>query len=166
MLQRMKFQTPVGCLAVEVSAGRIVGIGLQAFHHQAAEVRPLGSCRGVFSRVADQLAAYFGGRRREFTLPLDLRGTAFQQRVWLALRTIPAGEVRTYGEVAKALGSHARAVGMACRHNPVPLVVPCHRVVAADGLGGFSGQTAGPALALKRWLLEHEGALPTPLAAD
>ncbi len=109
-------------------------------------------------RAAAQLRAYFGDPQRTLDLPLTLKGTPFQQRVWAALRAIPAGETRRYGDLAELLGSGPRAVGGACRANPIPLFVPCHRVVAAGGAGGFMGRIEGPALALKHWLLQHERA--------
>ena len=84
-------------------------------------------------------------------------GTAFQRRVWRALQRIPLGEVRTYGELAVELDSCARAVAQACRANPLPILIPCHRVVSASGLGGYMGQIDGPLLEIKRWLLHHEG---------
>jgi methylated-DNA-[protein]-cysteine S-methyltransferase len=84
-------------------------------------------------------------------------GTPFQQRLWRELTAIPFGETRSYGELAKKLNSSARAVAGACRRNRLPLLVPCHRVVAKSGLGGFMGHTDGAALAIKRWLLQHEG---------
>lgn len=108
--------------------------------------------------IAHQLADYFARACTPFDLPLELGGTDFQQRVWALLRTIPVGETRTYGEVARQLGSAARAVGQACRANPCPIVVPCHRVVAVQGLGGFAGDRSGRRLDVKRWLLRHEGA--------
>lgn len=90
--------------------------------------------------------------------PLQLQnGTHFQQRVWGLLQQIPVGEVRTYGELAGMLGSGARAVASACRANPVPILIPCHRVVAATGLGGYMGRRDGEELEIKRWLLQHEG---------
>jgi methylated-DNA-[protein]-cysteine S-methyltransferase len=107
--------------------------------------------------VARQLARYFADGRGGFDLALAPRGTEFQQRVWSLMRAIPAGETRTYGSIARELGSAPRAVGQACRANPLPIVVPCHRVVAAHGLGGFAGDTSGRRLAVKRWLLRHEG---------
>ena len=84
-------------------------------------------------------------------------GTPFQRRVWQELTHIPPGETRSYGELAKKLRSSARAVAGACRRNPISLLVPCHRVVSKHSLGGFMGKTDGPALAIKRWLLQHEG---------
>ncbi len=109
-------------------------------------------------RVCAQLKAYFADPRTRFDLPLAPGGTPFQQRAWRALRRIPSGTARTYGELARTLKSAPRAVGGACRANPIPIVVPCHRVVAASGPGGFMGATRGRAMDLKRWLLEHETA--------
>lgn len=113
----------------------------------------------LVGRVVDQLNGYFDDPGSTFSLPLNLRGTAFQRRVWHALMTIPPGDTRTYGALAKSLGTSARAVGGACRANPVPIIVPCHRVVAARGLGGYAGHTDGTLLAIKDWLLEHESCL-------
>ncbi len=108
--------------------------------------------------VTRQLAHYFADGHGTFDLPLTLKGTEFQRRVWALMRAIPPGETRTYGSIANELGSAARAVGQACRANPLPIIVPCHRVVAAQGLGGFAGDTSGRKLEVKRWLLRHEGA--------
>ncbi|MDH3980754.1 MAG: methylated-DNA--[protein]-cysteine S-methyltransferase [Gammaproteobacteria bacterium] len=117
-------------------------------------------------RAVDELQHYFADTRHLFDLPVVMQGTPFQQRVWQALRDIPAGETRSYGQLAAQLGSGARAVGNACRHNPVSIVVPCHRVVGASGLGGYSGHTQGPVLRRKSWLLAHEGVLPGDLKND
>jgi O-6-methylguanine DNA methyltransferase len=108
------------------------------------------------ARAVQQIEEYARGERREFDLPLDLRGTPFQIRVWGELLGIPYGETRTYGDVARAIGAPEamRAVGAANGRNPVPLVVPCHRVLAKDGLGGFTG-----GLHHKEALLALEGAL-------
>jgi len=110
-------------------------------------------------RVCDLIDSYFSNPRTRFNLPLAAAGSAFQQRVWRAMRRIPAGRVKRYGELARTLRSAPRAVGGACRANPIPIVVPCHRVVSASGLGGFMGATGGRAMAIKRWLLRHEGHL-------
>ena len=105
-----------------------------------------------------QLRGYLKDRTFAFNLPLAPAGTAFQKSVWAAIAAIPAGETRSYGELAKALKSSPRAVGTACGANPYPIVVPCHRVIAASGgLGGFSRQRGGFLLEAKRWLLHHEG---------
>lgn len=103
-----------------------------------------------------KLDNYFAGRITDFHHPISTQGTAFQQKVWQAIASIPAGSVCTYQDIARHIGSHPRAVGGACGKNPLALVVPCHRVVAKHGLGGFSSGEQN-ALAIKRWLLQHEG---------
>lgn len=110
-------------------------------------------------RVAEQLEAYFRNPDFRFELPLAAAGTAFQQRVWSVISAIPPGQALTYGEVAKQLRSAPRAVGQACGANWFPMVIPCHRVLAAGGLGGFSNSddADGFHLGVKRWLLAHEG---------
>jgi len=108
--------------------------------------------------VTSQLQAYLSDPLAFiFELPVKKQGTAFQQKVWHALEKIPAGKVMTYGELAKQLNTGARAVGNACRHNPVPLLVPCHRIVSGKGLGGFAGDRHAGWTRIKRWLLAHEG---------
>ncbi|MDQ2091886.1 methylated-DNA--[protein]-cysteine S-methyltransferase [Marimonas arenosa] len=102
-----------------------------------------------------QLIEYFAGERVEFELPLRVAGSDFQRAVCDAMRAIPFGETRTYGEIAKTLDHPAQAVGQACGHNPIPVIIPCHRVLAADGLGGFSGRGG---VETKVWLLRHEKA--------
>jgi methylated-DNA-[protein]-cysteine S-methyltransferase len=104
-----------------------------------------------------QLSTYLENPRFQFDLPIKLAGSMHQLQVWEAMRRIPAGQVRTYGELAEDVGSNARAVGTACGQNPVPIVVPCHRIVAVNGLGGFMGGTGEDTLSIKRWLLKHEG---------
>ena len=107
---------------------------------------------GRFAALRQQLDEYFAGTRTTFDVPLSSHGTPFEQRVWAALRAIPYGETRTYGELARELGSSARAVGRANGRNPISIVVPCHRVVGADGsLTGYAG-----GLEAKRALLDHE----------
>lgn len=108
--------------------------------------------------TARQLRCYLKDSAFAFSLPLAPAGTPFQRRVWAQIGTIPRGATRTYGEIAHALKSAPRAVGGACGANPYPLVVPCHRVVAAGGgLGGFDRERSGLLLDIKRWLLAHEG---------
>lgn len=115
-------------------------------------------------RAARQLEAYRADPDARFDLPLLVEGTPFQLRLWEALRAIPRGKSLTYGELARRLGAEARAVGQACGDNRLPIVIPCHRVVAADGIGGFAHATGGYLLEAKRWLLAHElGADPFEL---
>lgn len=110
-------------------------------------------------RAAIQIEQYFKQPDFRFTLPLAIVGTPFQQKVWKTISAIPHGDVLTYGEIARLLQSAPRAVGQACGANWFPLVIPCHRVTAAGGLGGFSNSddAAGFHLGVKRWLLAHEG---------
>jgi O-6-methylguanine DNA methyltransferase len=118
---------------------------------------------GVTQPYVSELEQYFASKRREFTFPLDLRGTDFQLACWRALVAIPYGETRSYADIARAVGkpNAFRAVGMANNRNPVAIVVPCHRVIASDGsLCGYGG-----GLDVKRKLLELEGALSGTLAA-
>lgn len=106
------------------------------------------------------LAQYLTDPHHLFSLPLAARGTAFQQRVWQRIRSIPAGQICQYGDLADELGSAARAVGQACGANPFPLVTPCHRVLGKSGPGGFAHSRGGWLLETKRWLLQHEGVKP------
>ena len=142
---------PVGLLGIRLSGGQLLGID---FSPPVTTIRrgPDGAAR----EVLDQLFHYFEDPHWRFDLPVEMRGTPFQRRVWQALRRIPCGSTRSYGELARDLGSSARAVGGACRRNPIPIIVPCHRVIAASGVGGFMGQRDGKALAIKQWLLDHE----------
>jgi len=118
----------------------------------------------VAARAAEQVAQYLQDPDFRFDLPLAEAGTDFQRRVWGEIAAIPRGSVKTYGQLAKHIGSAARAVGQACGANPFPLINPCHRVTASGGLGGFSNQDDenGFHLSVKRWLLRHEGATASP----
>jgi methylated-DNA-[protein]-cysteine S-methyltransferase len=111
-------------------------------------------------RAVRQLERYRGDPDAKFDLPLLIEGSDFQRRVWDAMCAIPRGRTLTYGEMARKLGGMdheaARAVGQACGDNKLPIVIPCHRVVAADGIGGFSHTTDGYLIDAKRWLLMHE----------
>src|SRR4051812_45271362 len=108
------------------------------------------------ARAALQLEQYREDPNTQFDLPLLIEGTEFQQQLWDALCEIPRGKTLTYGELARRLGVDARAVGQACGDNRLPIVIPCHRVIAADGIGGFAHATGGYLLEAKRWLLAHE----------
>jgi methylated-DNA-[protein]-cysteine S-methyltransferase len=155
-MPRVVLDSPIGPLGLVASHA-----GLRAVLFDGGAVRPEGASR-VLDEAARQLDAYFAGELVEFDLPLELQGTEFHRRCWLALATIPYGQTVSYGEQARRLGlgsESARAVGAANGRNPLPIVLPCHRVIGADGsLTGFGG-----GLQVKRFLLEHEGAL-LPLA--
>src|SRR5690349_2968503 len=144
----MELATPVGPLAVAVDGAAVCRVNFGGY--------PLATApEGLLAVAAEQLTEYFAGRRLVFELPLaDVGGSPFERAVWARLAAIPYGEMVTYGEVARAVGdaSAARAVGVACNRNPLPVLVPCHRVVGADGkLVGFGG-----GLRRKRLLLELE----------
>jgi methylated-DNA-[protein]-cysteine S-methyltransferase len=117
---------------------------------------PVAPRNPLAERAARQLERYRADPDARFELPLLVEGTVFQRRLWEALCGIPRGRTLTYGELARALGGEARAVGQACGDNRLPIVIPCHRVVAANGIGGFAHATGGYLLEAKRWLLMHE----------
>jgi methylated-DNA-[protein]-cysteine S-methyltransferase len=146
---------PFGAIGVCVTENRLSGL-----EFLPPGVRPRDSALPMVSRVARELDAYYANARHVFELPLAPVGTPFRLGVWQALRRIPAGMTRSYGELARELGSAARAVGQAVGDNPLPIVIPCHRVIAADGgLGGFNHSRTGYSQDIKRWLLTHEGVL-------
>jgi methylated-DNA-[protein]-cysteine S-methyltransferase len=120
--------------------------------------KPLAPRSRLAARACAQIERYLNDPQFLFDLPLMPQGTEFQRRVWAKIAAIGAGRTRSYGELARELRSAPRAVGQACGANPVPLVVPCHRVLAAGGIGGFAHHEGGFHLAIKRWLLAHEGA--------
>ncbi|GBG13482.1 methylated-DNA-[protein]-cysteine S-methyltransferase [Novimethylophilus kurashikiensis] len=107
-------------------------------------------------KVCQALDRYFNDPTTQFDLPLAIRGTPFQQRVWAAIAAVPAGETITYRELAERVGSGPRAVANACGANHFPIVIPCHRIVATNGLGGFMSGRKSDSLDIKRWLLAHE----------
>lgn len=150
-----RLRTPFAVLGIREAGERIVAIDYLPL--SAEDLAPATPLAG---RAVTQLEAYLVDPAARFDLPLSVNGTAFETRVWNAIAAIPPGAVRTYGDVARTVRSVPRAVGGACGRNPLPLVIPCHRVVAAGGgLGGFMGGREDDPLAIKRWLLAHEGAL-------
>lgn len=108
---------------------------------------------------------YFVNPSQQFDIALAISGTTFQKKVWEALCQIPAGKTLTYGQLAKQLKTSPRAIGQACRTNPLIIVIPCHRIIAQHGLGGYSGAREGKWLSVKEWLLTHEGFLKVTHAA-
>lgn len=106
--------------------------------------------------VTTELAQYFKNPKHCFNVPMHLEGTPFQKSVWRALQQIPPGKTMTYGTLAKKLKTSARAIGQACRTNPIPIIIPCHRVIAANHLGGYAGKRKGRMMNIKQWLLQHE----------
>jgi len=143
---------PFGALGVRLAGEALAGLD---FLPPETPLRPCGFA--AVQRVAHELDAYYADPGHVWKLPLAPAGTLFRQRVWQVLLAIPAGQTRTYGDIALELGSSPRAVGQAVGDNPIPIVIPCHRVLAAQGLGGFMHGTDGFPMTVKKWLLRHEG---------
>lgn len=143
---------PFGAIGVRLTDEALAGLD---FLPPETPLRPCGSA--AVQRVVHELDAYYANPRHAWRLLLAPAGTPFRQRVWQALIAIPVGATRTYGELAQQLGTSPRAVGQAVGDNPIPIVIPCHRILAAQGLGGFMHDTGGFALRVKTWLLQHEG---------
>jgi methylated-DNA-[protein]-cysteine S-methyltransferase len=144
--------SPIGPLGVRMSRKRVNRV-----EFLDRRSKPFSSKDPFAVEVTEQIDRYFLDSPFEFSIPINLNGTDFQKQVWQLLLMIKPGEVRTYGDIAQELNTSPRAVGSACRSNPTPLIVPCHRVVSADGIGGFAGTTLGRKIDVKRWLLKHEG---------
>lgn len=138
-------------VAVATRDGRVAAI-----RYLPPDADLLAPANALAERAARQLERYRGDADAKFDLPLLIEGTQFQRRLWDALCAIPRGRTLTYGELARKLGGEARAVGQACGDNKLPIVIPCHRVVAAGGIGGFAHSTDGYLIEAKRWLLMHE----------
>lgn len=160
MMYAHTFNTAWGWVTITASEKGVTSIDLSSSDHRAPRQSPVGVdvAASIVNEARAQLVSYMDGARREFSFPVDWSvGTAFQRKVWKAIARIPYGRVRSYQWVAMRVGGkqYARAVGMALGANPVPIVVPCHRIIAHDGsLGGFSG-----GLPMKRRLLNLEGTL-------
>src|SRR5262245_7610930 len=147
--------TPVGRLALEADDNAVTGVRWANPREHVRESTRDRTPSPLLRETVCQLERYFARKLRRFDLPLAARGTDFQKRVWTMMRDIPYGETATYGGMAVALGSGPRAIGMACGRNPIPIIVPCHRVLGSGGKeGGFSG---GRGLPTKRQLLAIEG---------
>jgi methylated-DNA-[protein]-cysteine S-methyltransferase len=156
---QLSLHSPIGEISVSEEDGALVAVdwGWGSLQSETLLLR----------RACEQLHAYFDGELTTFDLPLAPRGTPYQRRVWHALCAIPYGETRSYRDVALAAGGSARSVGQANGNNPIPIIIPCHRVVASTHLGGYSGNGG---LATKRWLLAVESRAqpllqPVPSAA-
>jgi len=159
--------TPVGVIGVVSDGAAITRVAWRSTPPDGSILPADPAADPLLAEALAQLSAYFDGALRRFDLPVDLGDqTVATRAVLTALHdTVAHGETITYGGLAARSGTEvlARGIGSIMGANPVPLIVPCHRVVAGDGLGGYSGGDAGHGLETKRWLLEHEGALPTSL---
>lgn len=145
------YQSPIGVLGIEINTNQLMAIRFLPDH--TATQAPRGA---IAQRVVAQLQHYFAEAEFRFDLPIQLCCSAFQKQVLKELQAIPTGETCSYADIAHRLSTSPRAVGNACRRNPIPIVIPCHRVVAKSHLGGYSGAQAGRLLEIKKWLLKHE----------
>ena len=145
-MQNLTISSPFGALTITEDAGNITKL---SWSTGGTDTNPL------LEESKSQLDAYFAGTLTTFTLPLKVQGSDLQRRTCAAMQSIPFGETRTYGDLAKDLGASAQAIGQACGGNPIPIIIPCHRILGASNLGGFSG---GTGIETKVALLKHEGA--------
>ena len=154
-VSRLSFPSPLGALTLFAENGRIVVV-------ESGRAPDAGAADPVLTEARRQLEEYFDGKRRAFELPLDPAGTDKQRGLWRAMQAIPYGETESYGALARRAGTVARAAGQACGANPLPILIPCHRVLGADGtLGGYSFADGADT---KRRLLRLEGAPCQPAA--
>jgi methylated-DNA-[protein]-cysteine S-methyltransferase len=145
-------RAPFAHLGIRIVDSKLAAID---FIESETEIKPADEAT---VNVCKQIRRYLDDPANEqFDISYAFSATPFQRKVWSELEKIAPGKVVTYGELAKKLGTSARAVGNACRQNPVPVVIPCHRVVSASGIGGYAGHTSGDLLKIKSWLLQHEG---------
>ena len=153
-MQTTSITTPIGKLGLHIHNNKLTRIDF--LPDDATLQEPNDS---ISQEIYNQLKKYFNNPNHTFNLEIDLQGTPFQKTVWQALRTIPMGQTESYGTLAKRLKTSPRAIGNACRTNPIPVIIPCHRVVAKHHIGGFAGDTQGNRITMKQWLLQHESAL-------
>jgi methylated-DNA-[protein]-cysteine S-methyltransferase len=146
-----KLTAPFGVLGIRCDDRALLGIDFLPM-----TIRPQRASSAFANAVCEQLLDYFKSPDIQFTVPLNASGTTHQKKVWQAMLNIPRGETRSYGKLAAELESGAQAVGQACGANPIPIIIPCHRVVSKAGLGGFMRHASGASLDIKRWLLKHE----------
>ncbi len=154
LLKYRVVESPIGRIHLYANEYGLVGLYTDTHRDPLPTNKVDGEEDKILNQAAEELVEYFEGKRREFTVPVDPQGTKFQRSVWLELQRIPCGETITYGALAKRLGDPllTRAVGTANGQNPVSIIIPCHRVIGANGhLTGYAG-----GLEIKRWLIDHE----------
>ena len=148
-----KLRIPIAVLGIRISNNH-----LAAIEYLPMDTQTQAPICGLSAKVCEQIKAYLRDPTFQFSLPLKINGTYFQSKVWEAISAIPVSQTLYYSDIARKLFSGPRAVGQACRVNRIPLVIPCHRVIAKDNLGGFNGDHRGASIDIKRWLLRHENA--------
>ena len=147
-----KYPTPFAVLGIRTLGNRVIDI--EYLPRGVATLAPLNA---LAERVCREIEHYLDDPEYAPRIPFGYQGTKFQCKVWRQVSAIPAGRTLTYNDVARALKTAPRPVGGACGANRIPIVIPCHRVVSANGIGGFMGGHGADALTIKRWLLRHEG---------
>jgi len=143
--------TPFGALGIRCNERAVTGIDFLP-----AGTPPLAPVNSIATQACAELQSYLDDPAYRFHVPTELHGTPYQRKVWQAIAGIPAAQPLSYGELAGRIGSSPRAVGQACGANPIPIVIPCHRVLAKGGLGGFMHSRGSGPLDIKQWLLRHE----------
>ncbi len=150
------YLAPFAVLGIRTNGKAVTGL-----RYLSGDVAPSRPTSSLAQEVVRQIERYLVEPDYVFDLPLEIAGSEFRKRVWKVMCEIPAGKTMTYGEVAERIGSAPRAVGGACGDNQIPLIIPCHRIVARNGIGGFMHTTGDIELGIKRWLLAHElGTVP------
>lgn len=158
LIYQATISTPIGKIGIRTSDNYLLGINYLG--DSALIIKP----KTIMAKeTLEQVLCYFADPEFSFKIPFSLNVTPFQERVLQALRKIPVGTTRSYAELAQLLETKPRPVGNACRKNPIPIIIPCHRIIASTGMGGYGGAIKGPILEIKRWLLQHEGT-PIPSA--
>jgi methylated-DNA-[protein]-cysteine S-methyltransferase len=143
--------SPLGAIGVLIKKDQLLGL------HLLTDATPSPPTSDpLCKQVIEELNCYFNDPTHCFTIPLHLQGSAFQQKVWRALKYLKSGETLTYGQLAMQLDTGPRAIGQACRTNPIPIIIPCHRIVGANAVGGYGGAKEGSFMKIKQWLLKHE----------
>lgn len=144
-------KAPFSHIGIQIADEKLIGLTF------LFNVKTKSSQDSFLKIIIAQLQQYFHDPYFKFDLPLALNGTPYQRKVWQALQKIPVGKTQSYGELAQQINSGARAIGNACRRNPLPIIIPCHRIIRSNKtLGGFSGARVGQWPRIKQWLLQHE----------
>ena len=143
--------SPLGKLGLTIVGGKLTKI-----QFLSSDAQLLATQDPLALRTIAKIKKYFYNPKLQFKLPIQAKGTPLQKKIWRALLRIPCGKTVTYGELARQIGTNPRVIGNACRRNPIPIVIPCHRVIAKTGLGGYCGKTCNKFLKIKNWMLQHE----------
>lgn len=152
------FKSEIGLIKIIIDKNKLLSLSVS--ENRLPTNKSLKSAENeniILQDIVKQLDEYFTQACPFHDIPYLLNGTPFQKSVWKELTKIPLGKTLSYGELAKKIKSSPRAVGNACRKNPLAIIIPCHRVVSAKGIGGYAGKTEGNNVTIKRWLLRHEG---------